>query len=185
MPSLVFSAIYGSDLSSLPSEPEQPPEDVKKPEHPLNTLLDQLLSWFEAHYAMDSARTPISPEDSQKGAAIALVQKKKSKKVQLDQEYRAAGVYGGRDLNLNAAQILQYERLHVKLETYNAMLTLFYDLLNTREWPEGDKGRDKKPKDGHMPPKSAVPSSTVTGSKRRSMDEEPEEKPGPSKCSRT
>nr|VWP01527.1 Filamentous fungal-specific transmembrane protein [Ganoderma boninense] len=183
-PSPTSSDIYGSDLTSLPSDPVQPPQEPKDREHPLNTIIKQLLSWFQAHYALDSARMNTLPEGSQNNTQ-PTVAGPTGKRRELSEEFQAEDVLGGRDSSLDVAQTLQYERLRVKLQSHNAMLTLFYKLLNDREWPEHDKGRDKKPKGGYAPPKSAVPTtSTATGSKRRSMDEEPEARPGPSKRSR-
>ncbi|PIL30507.1 hypothetical protein GSI_07207 [Ganoderma sinense ZZ0214-1] len=178
-PSPAFSAIYGSDLTSLPSDPVHPPQHVKEREHPLNTIIEELLSWFQAHYALDSARTRTLPEGSRNNTE-QTVPGPTRKRRQLDEKFQFENVLEGRDASLNAAQIHQYERLRVKLQSHNAMLTLFHELLNKREWPEHDKGRDKKPKEGYAPPKSAV-----TGSKRRFMDEQPEDKQGASKRSRT
>ncbi|KAI1784348.1 hypothetical protein LXA43DRAFT_976734 [Ganoderma leucocontextum] len=189
-PSPVFSVIYGSDLTSLPSEPSQAPEEAEEHEHPLNAIISQLLSWFEAHYALDTACTPTSPDDSQKKTSpnASAQSQKKSKKLQLDEDDEVTDVVPSiaRYPELDAAKLAAYERLRTRLETHGAMLTLLSRSLGTQQWPEDDKEDDKKPEEGYVPPKSAVPTnSTATGSKRRSMDEETENRPGPSKRSRT
>ena len=76
-------------------------------------------------------------------------------------------------------------KLAKKLESHRPFINLLAESFK-RKWPENDKGVDKKPKGGYAPPKSAVPSdSTRTSSKRRSMDHEPDDQPGPSKRSKT
>ncbi|KAI1784352.1 hypothetical protein LXA43DRAFT_1186478 [Ganoderma leucocontextum] len=185
-----LNASYGSDLTSLPSEPAEPLEDVKEPEHPLNAIISQLLSWFEAHYALDTACTPTSPDDSRKKTSpnASAQSQKKSKKLQLDEDDEVMDVVPSveRYPELDAAKLATYERLRTRLETHGAMLTLLSRSLGTQQWPEHDREDDKKPKEGYVPPKSAVPTnSTMTGSKRRSMGEEPEDRPGASKRSRT
>ena len=63
-PSPVFSAIDGSDLTSLPSEHEEPPKDVNEPAHPLNEIISELLSWFEAYYAFEDQPSPPSAQET-------------------------------------------------------------------------------------------------------------------------
>ncbi|PIL33375.1 hypothetical protein GSI_03995 [Ganoderma sinense ZZ0214-1] len=184
-PSPVFSAIDGSDLTSLPSEPEDPPKDVNEPVHPLNEIIHELLSWFEAHYAFEDP--PLPPSTQETAPADAPNASDDMGIMQLDEEDMAMMANRrGRKVEDTAEKLLEDEERRKNLETHSAMLALLYDSLNTKKWPADDKGPDKKPKEGYVPPKSAVPTnSTVTGSKRRSMDSEPEEQPGATKRSRT
>ncbi|PIL33392.1 hypothetical protein GSI_04012 [Ganoderma sinense ZZ0214-1] len=183
-----FSAIYGSDLTSLPSEPPQPPEEVKEREHPLNSVIVPMLKWFEAHYALTAACSPSSPDDPPKEDSLNASAKGK-RRLQVDEEDEVEDVVPSTnpDPELDAAMIATYEQHRARLETHGAMLTLISKALNFKEWPKNDKGPDKKPKDGYMPPKSAVPASVTatTGSKRRSMDDRLEARPGTSKRSKT
>ena len=185
-PSPHFDAIFGSDLTPLNSDDsaeDEPPQD----DHPINDIISELLTWFQAYYALDNEHTQTSSAGSQK--------KKVRKGVVPDQESEWMDkVYGGlsrrdpepdreRALRTITAEPAEYEALREKLKSHHAIISLFRKAFQ-KTWPLNDKGVDKKPRGGYARPKSAVPSDSAhTGEKRRSMDDDPEDRP-PSKRSK-
>ncbi|KAI1797453.1 hypothetical protein LXA43DRAFT_969406 [Ganoderma leucocontextum] len=177
--------------SPSPAERALPPVEStssvveRSPSPVFSAIYGNLLSWFQAHYA--SVAPPVVPTKKMTPANAGPYDEDMGT-MELDEDDLVADVvaYGGRNSELDAATLAEYDRLRERIKTHGAMLSLLHNSLHTQEWPKDDKGPDKKPKDGYVPPKSAVPTnSTVTGSKRRSMGEECEERPGASKRSRT
>ena len=191
-PSPSFEAIYGSDLTSLPSD-DSTNEEPKTPqrEHPLNMIISKLLSWFKGYYSLDSkpSRAP-SPTELDLAPRISKKTQKILEEIECaDEEY---GLSAEQQLDESDTEsqssdegVEKLAKLAKKLESHWPFINLLAESFK-RKWPENDKGVDKKPKGGYAPPKSAVPSdSTRTSSKRRSMDHEPDDQPGPSKRSKT
>ncbi|EJF57404.1 hypothetical protein DICSQDRAFT_174046, partial [Dichomitus squalens LYAD-421 SS1] len=183
-PSPQFSAIDGSDLTPLNSDDSAPEE-----EHPINEIISELLTWFRAYYALDT------PAQSTKQKA-----RKENISNQFDIEQylkeflsRANDNESGSgedppepDLSTAQSEEHKYVKLRKNLDSHTAIIKLFLTTLGSRAWPLKDKGPDKKPEGGYVPPKSAVPSDSMrTSSKRRSMDDIPGgNSPRPTKRSR-
>ena len=191
-PSPFFEAIYGSDLTSLPSDDATNEEPkTPQPEHPLNMIISKLLSWFKGYYSLDSkpSRAP-SPTELDLAPRMSKKTQKILEEIECaDEEYSLSAEHQLDDSDTEPQSsdedVEKLAKLAKKLESHRPFINLLAESFK-RKWPENDKGVDKKPKGGYAPPKSAVPSdSTRTSSKRRSMDHEPDDQPGPSKRSKT
>ncbi|PIL33435.1 hypothetical protein GSI_04057 [Ganoderma sinense ZZ0214-1] len=199
-PSPPSSPLFGSDLTPLPSEDTMPPTEdkTKEKDHPLNEIIQKLLSWFSAYYALDGDVTSAASSTDVK--TFVPFQSTRLQRVMMRRQDAKRGRSRPADNNskqlladdvatqpaVNAKDIARLKELAENLASHTAVIELFEEAFKN-EWPEIDKGADKKPKDGYVSPKSQVlsGSTTATGSKRRSMDDAQEDKPGPSKRSRT
>ena len=204
-PSPFFEAIYGSDLTSLPSddaidgEPRQP-QSVQQPqrEHPINKIVSELLSWFKGYYSLDGETSdpgpPPTTEQEEEDTDDVIVGNKVRKiheNARVRQRRDAGRSSSGKQQivkstpQLSAEEKEKLAQLAKHLESHTPFIDLMDAALNEK-WPANDKGVDKKPRGGYARPKSAVPSDTAhTGDKRRSMDDGPGDQARRSKRSKT
>ena len=190
-------SLFGSELTALSTAGSSPPpEDSPKQaepqkDHPLNDIIQRLLSWFSAYYALDTegnGTTSTEALDEDEEESTVPGQSSKLQKIRQGRARRVKRNHSAESLSGEAKPKLTAEelaKLAANLESHAAFVGLLEQAFSAK-WPKLDKGPDKKPKGGYVPPKSQVPSgSALSGSKRRSMDHEPDNKPGPSKRSRT
>ena len=192
------SSLFGSELTALSTAgssppPEEPPKPAEPEEdHPLNDIFERLLSWFSAYYALDAERKrAASSGTNTQDVQPKKVPRQSSKWQKSIQEWTNWEVERGcsperlPDQAKRRQTAEELAKLAANLESHTAFIRLLQEASEAK-WPLIDKGPDKKPKGGYVPPKSQVPSGSVlSGSKRRSMDHEPDNQPGPSKRSRT
>nr|VWP01605.1 Uncharacterized protein [Ganoderma boninense] len=197
-----YKAIFDPYLTPLPSECTPPAsqgaemeDDAQSehgkqaPEHPLNRIIDKLLSWFKAYYSFDVAMLTRTASLTN-AAAIGRVptHKKKFQNIRVNKhksdEALAARARGAsssaaqeREAKQLAAQARRVrdknEELSANLKSHDAILALFDDVLED-VWPVGDRQVDKKPAKGYVRPKRHFPQGSTTsrsGSKRRAADE--------------
>ena len=202
-PSPPSSPLFGSDLTPLPSEDAPPPHEdtTKEKDHPLNEIIQKLLLWFSAYYALDgdlsaaASSTDVKtfvPFESSKLQRVMMLKKRRQdakrgrSHTPLAADKQPTDQSSGVKTRPTAKDLARLTELAENLASHTAVVELFENAFKS-EWPELDKGADKKPREGYVPPKSQAlsGSTTATGSKRQSMDDAHEDKPGPSKRSRT
>ena len=190
-----FSAVYGSDLTELPLEDpkiEEPQLQYKQQpprKHPVNEVISQLLSWFKGYYSLDFAppnprlRAPLASRVPEKlenviiGTNVKKIQKL-LEDLDSDEDELSDCDSDSVDEDYHARERERLAQLAQKLESHEPFIDLLAASLK-RVWPENDKEVDKES------PEPAGPlDSTCTSPKRRSMDDDPEEQPGPSKWRR-
>nr|VWO97253.1 Uncharacterized protein [Ganoderma boninense] len=202
-----YVAIFDPHLTPLPSECTPPPEDdceidddpeppheEPEKEHPMNHIVDELLSWFKAYYSLDVAprRRAISgnviPTDGmvpRRTMAVQVINRPKSDQAIGDRAHAPSGApLSGAALEREAeklkrsklerdAQLAKNKELSAKLEDHAAILALLDEALD-KVWPVKDKQVDKKPPKGYVRPKRHLPQGSTTSrtaSKRRAGDE--------------
>ena len=181
---------WGSDNTtrsrehSLQSEVDTAPPLQRT--HPLNTIIDELLKWFQAYYALEKL------QQSRPQEAVAVSEKTKipsqGSKVQKMRQKTAsrstssltstaaaqAAVNASPTAGptATAAQVEELWALADKLMSHQPFIDLI-DKTFEQEWPENDKGKDKKPKKGVAVRKSQVPaaSETHTSARKRKLEE--------------
>ncbi len=156
----------------------QSSDDNEKPDenHPLNHILEVLLSWFKAYYALDMPvkSAPSSLPSSQSGITLSrdfLRMVFGADAVSPTRE--SASATGSNSsptssASLDAAQRAKDEELASKLMSHEVIIDLFLE-ATAGQWPHNDKGLDQKPKD-FVRPKDQIPTrSAPTASEKRRL----------------
>ncbi|PIL33440.1 hypothetical protein GSI_04062 [Ganoderma sinense ZZ0214-1] len=200
-----YVAIFDPHLTPLPSECTPPPDDdyeinddpelaPEEPEkdHPMNHIIDELLSWFKAYYSFDVAPRPrvMSGNVVPTGGMIPMqfrqaqvINRPKSDQA-IGERARASATAAAdsssadrvREAKKRAEEeeaLQRNKELSAKLESHDAILQLFGAALE-KMWPAGDKQADKKPPKGYVRPKRHFPQGSTTSrtaSKRPAGDE--------------
>ncbi|KAI0767055.1 hypothetical protein C8Q74DRAFT_927825 [Fomes fomentarius] len=158
-------------------------------DHPLNTIVLELLSWFKAYYALDMPvrlTPPTHPSSTQ--SRLNLSRSAVMKKIRSGNAARSISTpLGSTSLSASVsastsspavatssaevAQRIKDEELVANLMTHDPILKLFEGAID-KNWPVNDKGPDLKPRDGYVIPKDQVPArSTLICSKKRELAE--------------
>nr|VWO98105.1 Uncharacterized protein [Ganoderma boninense] len=180
-----YVAIFDPNLTPLPSECTPPPEErmehdpepIPEKDHPMNHIVNELLSWFKAYYSFDIAprRRAVSgnviPTDGvvpRRTVGVQLLTKHRSENAIGSRQTRAAAAASSSaDLQRDAekqlkrseledAQLAKNRELSAKLDDHTAILALLDEALD-KVWPVGDRQVDKKPAKGFMPPNRLLP----------------------------
>ncbi|KAI1796544.1 hypothetical protein LXA43DRAFT_1157857 [Ganoderma leucocontextum] len=133
-------------------------------QHPIDLVISDLLQWFKALYTQDKkvvTKRP-GPKNKPKGVlgdpTLALLGIESSKAPLISSTVLSQPTESERLAQLELAK---------KLDTHDAMVQVLTQYVSQLEWPDVDKGDDKKPKKGYSPPKDNIPAtSTKIGSKR-------------------
>ncbi|KAI0753086.1 hypothetical protein C8Q80DRAFT_491865 [Daedaleopsis nitida] len=196
------SSPFGSDLSSVPPTP--PPEDQDQPEersHPLNHIIDKLLTWFKAYYEEDRSLSQRSKTSDGPGvvplAASKLLQSLQRRTNPTDrstpstapsgsgpEDAPSAGLAAASEPGPSTTQTrTETAALAKNLTSHDPILKLFDESMGMT-WPPDDKGPDKKPKRGYVPRRDQIPTQTeLNTSKKRKLAEEEAVKSKKSKVS--
>ena len=119
--------------------------------HPLNDIVEELLEWFEAHYAL----ADVGPDPAPKEAPIDRT----NLFVPVPME---SGTPAPRPF-ARSARTDRTARVARNLETHEPMMDLLRRAL-ARGWPLNDKTKDKRPKDGFNPDRDPESSSCASSS---------------------
>ncbi|TFK88444.1 hypothetical protein K466DRAFT_662290 [Polyporus arcularius HHB13444] len=163
--------------------PQEKPTPLKRT-HPLNDVVEELLTWFKAYYALDSLVAEFSKDAPALENTRIPSQSNKVKKMRQKAASRstsslvplAAAQANSKPVTTagleTAAKIEEYRKLADNLTSHDPFIALIYNSLD-QPWPENDKGEDKKPKGGSAPRKDqvAAASETVASSKKRPLEE--------------
>ena len=162
-------------LEFFMNQPTTPGDVTDLNQHPINTLVAELLAAFQALYAqylVDKVKehrwnsTPIP--DLMDDDAMALLAEMKAEEAQNASASAAQGssAQGRAAIDPSLAD---------QIKTHAPMRKLILKYIAYSTWPKDDKGKDKKPDQGYVPAKenTAVASIAVeTGSKRGREDVE-------------
>ncbi|RDX49268.1 hypothetical protein OH76DRAFT_1483228 [Lentinus brumalis] len=163
-----------------PVRPQEKPPTLKRT-HPLNDVVRELLSWFQAYYAFDTLESgaeeeaPV-PEDSKVPSQSKRVQKMRRKAASRSTASlpsAAAAQSTSRPSMAAGVNVEELRALADNLSSHQPFINLIDRSLDQR-WPQNDKTEDKKPKDGCVLRKTALPvaSEPGTGSKKRQLLEQ-------------
>ena len=161
-------------------------------DHPLNSIIERLLSWFSAYYALDAEQTrPADADASHQDMQSSIVPSESLKWQKLKQLRASMQLKRGRSTESPIAEARPLRtaeglaKLAMNLESHAGFMRLLEEAFQVG-WPTIDKGPDKKPNNGHVPPQPQVFSdSALSGSKRRIMDYEADDQQGSRKRRRT
>lgn len=147
----------------------------QKTSHPLNRIINELLSWFKALYAhqkLDATSSSSLPEaDSTKPFFTTSIYSGIA--ATLDDVF---GSVKSSDLEvLPSTQLPEDEankRLREKLATHDAFIRLLV-IETHKTWPEEDRVADKRPKAGYNKRRNqSQAGSTITGSMKRRREDD-------------
>ncbi|RPD57780.1 hypothetical protein L226DRAFT_163498 [Lentinus tigrinus ALCF2SS1-7] len=170
---------------NAPAEPPQEKPTSHKRIHPLNDIIDELLKWFQAYYALEDLETDTEKNTNKKNtkdlSKSTRFQRLRSKTVSNSTHASTAADQAGsqpsatttRPTTKTATSIQELRTLASNLMSHDPFINLVLDSLEQLEWPENDKGKDKKPKGGVVVPKDQVSaiSESLTSSKKREIDD--------------
>ena len=169
-----------------PSVPPQANSTCLKRTHPFNAIVDQLLEWFQAYYALcDLAPDTPQQDPASKQAGIdpstsaryqklcklkATALKSSLKSVTASQAVSQPSMKTG---GTATTRIKELQALAGNLLSHQPFDDLLMKSLKQQRWPGNDKGEDKKPKGGIVVPKDQAPavSGTHTSARKRSLEE--------------
>lgn len=186
------SSPFGADL--LPVPLTLPLEDQNRLEaeersHPLNHIIDTLLTWFKAYYEQDRSLSQRSKTSAGPGviplAASKLLQTLQRRIHPTDgSTHSAPSVSESEDApRIGPATASESERsetgtraetaaLAKNLMSHDPILKLFEESLG-KTWPSDDKGPDKKPRRGYVPRRDQIPTQLeLNPCKKRKLAEE-------------
>ncbi len=140
----------------------EPTEEVNQ--HPIDVIISDLLLWFKALYAQDKQveNKRVGVQNKAKrvlgNLSLTLPGMALSATPLIPSTTLSQPTEADKQAELKVAQ---------KLDTQDPMIQFLTECVMGMEWPDGDKGEDKKPKNGYSPPQDNIPAtSTKIGSKR-------------------
>ncbi|RPD57772.1 hypothetical protein L226DRAFT_163652 [Lentinus tigrinus ALCF2SS1-7] len=137
--------------------------------HPLNDIISKLLSWFQAHYALDTIQNAeLKAKAKAKVPSLDLLKHRRVDWGENEDDPSDSESSGGSDEDsdedsdydtLREEDIERTKKQAAKLATHYAMRRLLRNALQKgKRWPgEHEKTADKRPKDGYHNPQSVVP----------------------------
>ncbi len=129
--------------------------------HPLNDFLVTLLSWFQAHYAVNDSLHNAPTSDPNPNVRRAKARVPRLDDDDLKHRPRRNDVSQPSPAESSSLQQTPFDertmQLAAKLHTHDDILDLFVQTLQ-RDWPDADKVPDKQPKDGLYKNKDLAPS---------------------------
>ncbi|EJF57506.1 hypothetical protein DICSQDRAFT_183127 [Dichomitus squalens LYAD-421 SS1] len=145
--------------------------------HPIDLLICKLLKRFKALYAQDEPQdTQSADSNDEDGDAEALAQPSTGPlALDGDEDYSDGSDSDSDDEDgtvPSGSRSQNLLKLASQLESHKAMEKLLRHFLKRRKWPVGDKGADKKPKEGYSPPRENIglTSTQVGSTTKRPLD---------------
>lgn len=162
--------------------------------HPIDELLETLLGWFEAYYAVTDEGTglPKNPETRDNAfypssALMSMVNEVDIDALFADETPSEPSSASSAPKSKSRDRAADLE-LAAKLKNHRAMIVLFKESLE-KQWPEKDRTADKRPEDGYKPgdenDRTAVTTAATPAVKRIATDVEDLEPPSTPKHRRT
>ena len=158
--------------------------------HPIQTIVETLLRWFAAYYALDRQEVapPQTEDPDPPSDDIEQVELPKDFFRWTD-KYIKHTTHNHTEPSPVSTLVSEPNTGPTdpnadRVQTHAAMLTLLaHELRQLNNWPADDKGVDKRPKHGYAPPKDGIPISSTqltlasattgtSGTKRRREDHE-------------
>lgn len=133
-------------------------------EHPLNQLIETLLSWFSALYTLEAPKKPSSGPATSSGSALSQAPRN-SRVIAVNRSARNASrvEVNAKPKQLSPAQLEELKQLAVKLDDQLNVLALI-ETISVQPFPTLDKGKDKRPEKGYSPCSPETPQfSEVSG----------------------
>ena len=122
--------------------------------HPLNQLIEILLSWFSALYTLEALKKPPSDSTTSSGSGAPSQTHKNSMVIPLSRSRRNASSsraeVGAKPKQLSPAQLEELQQLAAKLDDQSNVLALIEEIA-IQPFPTLDKGKDKRPEKGYAP----------------------------------
>ncbi|RDX45743.1 hypothetical protein OH76DRAFT_930840 [Lentinus brumalis] len=138
-------------------------------EHPIQRIITTILGWLAAYYALDAIQK--GGQDSANNAKSSATRKtaevtrarsawtkrhdKESADVAPGSSTRPITPTAPGERSKSQPPTPPYADAE-KIMTHDAIIALFTHELKQEDWPEEDKGMDKRPKKGYQPPKDPV-----------------------------
>ena len=173
-----------------PPGPSQANPTSMRRTHPLNAIIDEVLKWFKAYYALESLRPKTSTSGEVEVPALSntVIPAMKPQVQRLLHERTLnsslASNAASRAIKKSSTSTLvttaEIEELRALANNLLSHEPFFRVVMNSLKqlWPEEDKGEDKKPKRKTVVPRNLAPAFSVThiGSKKRKLEDKDAQK---------